>query len=46
MKWDVIGAPFSGHQSSCSNLKPKMFDWEDVELDVELWIDASIEEGL
>tara|TARA_R100000315_G_C5232124_1_gene143178 strand:+ start:516 stop:1487 length:972 start_codon:yes stop_codon:yes gene_type:complete len=44
--WDVIGAPFSQGQSSCSNKKPKMFSWDGVELDVEIWIDAYIEQGL
>ena len=46
MKWDVIGAPFSLEHSSCSNMKPKMFSWDDVELDVEIWIDSAIEQGL
>jgi len=46
MTWTVIGAPFPPNQSSCSNMKPKMFSWDDVELDVEIWIDAFIEKGL
>ena len=46
MTWDVIGAPFSLEHSSCSNMKPKMFSWDDVELDVEIWIDTAIEQGI
>lgn len=47
MSWEVHGLPFSKHQSSCSNLKPKMFSWEDdIDLDVELWVDYSLEEGI
>ena len=46
MKWDVYGAPFDLEYSSCSNMKPKMFSWKDVELDVEIWMDNAIEQGL
>lgn len=46
MKWQVNGMPFSPHQSSCSNRKPMMFSWEDIDGDVELWIDDTIEIGL
>ena len=46
MKWDVFGAPFSLKHSSCSNMKPKMFSWEDVDLDVEIWMDSALEQGL
>ena len=46
MKWDIFGAPFDLEYSSCSNMKPKMFSWKDVELDVEIWMDYSIEQGL
>jgi len=45
MKWEIYGMPFSPHQSSCSNMKPNMFSWEDVQGDVELWIDSAIEVG-
>lgn len=46
MKWDVYGAPFDLEYSSCSNIKPVMFSWKDVELDVEIWVDVAIEQGL
>ena len=46
MKWDVFGAPFDLEYSSCSDMKPKMFSWKDVELDVEIWMDNAIEHGL
>jgi hypothetical protein len=45
MKWDIHGLPFSPHQSSCSNMKPKMFSWEELHGDVELWVDFEIERG-
>jgi len=44
--WDVFGLPFSSHQSSCSMLQPKMFSWEQIHGDVELWVDVAIEQGL
>jgi hypothetical protein len=46
MKWEIYGMPFSPHQSSCSNMKPRLFSWEDVQGDVELWIDVAIEVGM
>ncbi|HCT54430.1 MAG TPA: hypothetical protein DF712_18450 [Balneola sp.] len=47
MTWIVKGLPFSTHQSSCSNTKPTMFSWDDdIDLDVELWVDYSIEQGI
>lgn len=47
MTWKVKGIPFSSHQSSCSNLKPRMFSWDDdIDLDVELWVDYALEEGI
>lgn len=47
MTWIVKGTPFSSHQSSCSNLKPRMFSWDDdIDLDVELWVDYALEEGI
>ena len=46
MKWNIFGLPFSYHQSSCSNMKPKMFSWQELYGDVELWVDSAIEQGL
>ena len=47
MTWIVKGLPFSRHQSSCSNTKPTSFSWDDdIDLDVELWVDYALEEGV
>ena len=47
MTWKVKGLPFSRHQSSCSNTTPTSFSWDDdIDLDVELWVDYALEEGV
>ena len=39
MKIQGHGLPFSTHQSSCSNRKPKNFEWTDEDCPIEVWMD-------
>lgn len=41
-KLKSFGAPFDTNYSSCSNLKPTLFDWTDEDSDIEVYIDYSI----
>ena len=41
-----IGIPFSYHQSSCSNRKPKTFSWSEKDSGIEVWVDSGIIQGL
>jgi len=36
------GMPFSSHQSSCSNRKPKNFEWTDDDAEIQVWMDMAI----
>lgn len=42
----VFGAPFNINNSSCSNTKPKLFDWTEEDCDIEVFIDHSMMEEL
>ena len=42
----VVGAPFSIHQSSCSNHKPKTFQWSTLSTTNEVFMDGSIASGV
>ena len=41
-----IGIPFSCHQSSCSNRKPKTFEWTDDDAEIEVWVDSAIPQAI
>ena len=45
-KLQAIGAPFPIEFSSCSNLKPKHFDWTTDEFPVKVFIDGGISTGM
>jgi len=38
----AFGAPFNIEHSSCSNIKPTLFDWTKSDSDIEVFIDYSI----
>lgn len=38
----VFGAPFNIEHSSCSNIKPTLFDWTKEDSDIEVFIDYSV----
>ena len=38
----AFGAPFDINYSSCSNLKPTLFDWNAYESDIHVYIDYAI----
>ena len=42
----IIGAPFSIHQSSCSNHRPKTFTWSEIQTTNEVWMDTAILGGI
>ena len=42
----VVGEPFSIHQSSCSNHKPKSFEWTETQTTNEVWMDTAIPRGI
>ena len=41
-KVKAFGAPFDIKYSSCSNLKPTLFDWDAYESDIHVYIDYAI----
>jgi hypothetical protein len=41
-KVKVFGSPFDIKYSSCSNLKPTLFDWDAYESDIHVYIDYAI----
>jgi hypothetical protein len=41
-----IGIPFSCHQSSCSNRKPKTFSWTEDDCEIEVWVDSAISQAI
>ena len=43
---NVVGAPFSLHQSSCSNHRPKTFQWTDTETNNVVFLDTDILRGI
>ena len=45
MKIQGIGLPFSPHQSSCSNRKPKNFEWTYNFSEIQVWMDMHIPIG-
>jgi len=45
MKIQGIGLPFSTHQSSCSNRKPKNFEWTYDDSEIKVWMDMHIPIG-
>lgn len=45
-KLQAIGAPFVIEHSSCSDLKPKHFDWTSEDYPVKVFIDSAIPTGL
>lgn len=45
-KMQVIGAPFEIQHSSCSDLKPKHFDWTTEDHPVKVFIDGGIATGM
>jgi hypothetical protein len=45
MKIQGIGLPFSIHQSSCSNRKPKNFEWTYNDSEIQVWMDMYIPIG-
>jgi hypothetical protein len=46
MKIQGIGLPFSPHQSSCSNRKPKTFEWTYNDSEIQVWMDMHIPIGV
>ena len=42
----IVGAPFSVHKSSCSNHKPKTFNWCELQTTNEVFMDYSIASGV
>jgi hypothetical protein len=42
----AIGAPFDVSQSSCSDLKPKLFSWTTENSDIKVFIDSAIAHGI
>ena len=45
-KIQAIGAPFDINHSSCSDLKPKYFDWTSDEFPVKVFMDGAIGMGM
>ena len=45
-KIQAIGAPFPIEYSSCSNLKPKTFEWTTDDCDIKVFIDKAIASGI
>ena len=45
-KMQAIGAPFPIEYSSCSNLKPKLFEWTTDDSDIKVFIDRAIAPNL
>ena len=45
-KMQSIGAPFLIEHSSCSDLKPKYFDWTSEDFPVKVFIDGAISTGI
>jgi hypothetical protein len=45
-KMQAIGAPFLIEHSSCSDLKPKHFDWTSEDFPVKIFIDGAISTGM
>ena len=45
-KMQAIGAPFLIEHSSCSDLKPKNFDWTNEEFPVKVFVDSAISTGM
>ena len=45
-KIQAIGAPFPIEYSSCSNLKPKTFEWTTDNCDIKVFIDKAIASGV
>jgi len=45
-KMQAIGAPFLIEHSSCSDLKPKYFDWTSEDFPVKVFIDGAIATGM
>jgi len=45
-KIQAIGAPFPIEYSSCSNLKPKTFEWTTDDCDIKVFIDKAIASGV
>lgn len=45
-KMQAIGAPFTIEHSSCSDLKPKYFDWTNEDFPVKVFIDGAIGVGM
>jgi len=42
----AIGAPFNVSQSSCSDIKPKLFSWTNENAPIKVFIDAAISHGI
>ena len=45
-KMQAIGAPFTIEHSSCSDLKPKEFDWTPDDHPIKVFIDGAIASGI
>lgn len=45
-KVQAFGAPFSLEYSSCSNFKPKLFEWTSDTQDIRVYIDLAIANGI
>lgn len=45
-KLQAIGAPFNVEHSSCSDLKPKLFEWTKEEQPIKVFMDGAIVPGL
>jgi hypothetical protein len=45
-KMQAIGAPFPIEYSSCSDIKPKLFEWTENNCDIKVFIDGAIAQNL